>query len=80
MCLSVQAVTFELLHIETSFLACRYIFTISRLSLSNKVIRSRSYEKNDNFTYFKIVKADWKLSCKRTFYHILKKTVRLILH
>ena len=53
-CPSVQAITFELLHIETLFLVCRYIFTISRSILSMKVIesRSRSYEKNDNFTYF----------------------------
>ena len=53
-CLSVQAITFELLHIETSFLVCRYILSISRSSLSIKVIgsRLRSYEKNDNFTYF----------------------------
>ena len=45
--LSVQAITFEPLDIETSFLVCRYIFTISRSSLSIKVIgsRSRSYEK-----------------------------------
>ena len=45
--LSVQAITFESLKIETSFLACRYILTISRSSLSIKVIglRSRSYEK-----------------------------------
>ena len=45
--LSVQAITFELLDIETSFLVCRYILTISRSSLSIKVIgsRSRSYEK-----------------------------------
>ena len=52
-CLSVQAVTFEALHIETSYLECRYIFTISRSNLSIKVIRSRSssYEKNNNFTY-----------------------------
>ena len=52
--LSVQAITFEPLNIETSFLVCRYILTISRSSLSIKVIgsRSRSYEKNDNFTYF----------------------------
>ena len=56
-CPSVQAMTFESLHIETSFLVCRYIFTISRLHLSIKVIgsRSRSYEKNDNFTYFNMV-------------------------
>ena len=53
-CHSVQAITFELLHIETSFLVCRYIFTTFRSSLSIKVIgsRSRSYEKNDHFTYF----------------------------
>ena len=53
-CLSVQAITFEPLDIETSFLVCRYILTISRSRLSIKVIgsRSRSYEKNDSFTYF----------------------------
>ena len=46
-CLSVQAITFELLDIKTSFLVCRYILIISRSSLSIKVIgsRSRSYEK-----------------------------------
>ena len=45
--LSVQAITFEPLNIETSFFVCRYILTISRSSLSIKVIgsRSRSYEK-----------------------------------
>ena len=47
-CLSVQAINFELFHIETSFLVCRYIFTISRL-------RSRSYEKMKNFTYFNML-------------------------
>ena len=53
-CLSVQAITFEPLDIETSFLVCRYILTISRSHLSIKVIgsRSRSYEKSDSFTYF----------------------------
>ena len=53
-CLSIQTVTFEPFDIETLFLACRYILTISRSSLSIKVIgsRSRSYEKNDSFTYF----------------------------
>ena len=52
--LSLQAITFELLDIETSFLVCRYILTTSRSSLSIKVIgsRSRSYEKNDSFSYF----------------------------
>ena len=51
-CPSVQTITFKLLHIETS-----YINTISRSSLSIKVIgsRSRSYEKNDNFTYFNML-------------------------
>ena len=54
MCPSVQAITFEPLHIETSFLVCGYIFTISRSGLSIKVIgsRLRSYEENTNFTYF----------------------------
>ena len=44
---SVQAITFELLDIETSFFVCRYILTTSRSSLSIKIIgsRSRSYEK-----------------------------------
>ena len=53
-CPSALAITFEPLHIETSFLVIRYIFTISRSSMSIKVIgsRPRSYEKNDNFTYF----------------------------
>ena len=46
-CLSVQAITFEPLNIETSFLVCRYILTKSRSSLSIKVFgsRSRPYEK-----------------------------------
>ena len=52
--LSVQAITFEPLDIGTSFLIGRYILTIARSSLIIKVIgsRSRSYEKNDSFTYF----------------------------
>ena len=56
-CPSVQIITLELLHIETSFLVCTYIFTISRSSLIIKVIgsRSRSYERNDNFTYFNML-------------------------
>ena len=40
--LSVQAITFEPLDIETSFLVYRYILTIPRSSLSIKVIGSRS--------------------------------------
>ena len=57
MFLSVQAVTFELLDVETSFLVCRYILAISRSSLSIKVIgsRSRSNEKNDSFTHFNLL-------------------------
>ena len=55
MFLSVQAVTFEPLNIETAFLVCRYNLTISRSSLSIKVIGSRSYEKNDSFTYFNLL-------------------------
>ena len=48
-CLSVQTITFEPLHIGTSFLVWWYILTISRSSLSIKVIgsRSRSCAKND---------------------------------
>ena len=42
---SVQAITFELLHIETSFSVCRYIFTIIRSSLSIKVIGSSHMRK-----------------------------------
>ena len=53
--LSVQAITFEPLDIETSFLVYRYIFTISRSSLSIKLIESTSYEKNDSFTYFNLL-------------------------
>ena len=41
-CVSVWAITFECLGIETSFLVCWYILTISRSSLSIKVIGSRS--------------------------------------
>ena len=54
--LSVQAITFQ-----TSFLVCRYVFTISRSSLSIKVIGSRSghMRKNDNFTYFNLILCMW---------------------
>ena len=41
-CPSVQTITFEPLDIETSFLVCRYIMTISRSCLSINVIGSRS--------------------------------------
>ena len=55
--MSVQAITSEPLHIESLFLAYRYIFTISMSSLSIKVIgsRSKSYEKNYIFTYYNIL-------------------------
>ena len=53
-CPCVQTITFELLDIETSLLVCRYILTISRPSLSIKVIAlgQGHMRKNDNFTYF----------------------------
>ena len=56
-CLSVQAITFELLHIGTSFLVWRYILTISRSSLSIKVIgsRSRSYAKMIIFLFRHVI-------------------------
>ena len=55
--LSVQAITFEPLDIETSFFVCRYILTISSSSLSIKFIgwMSTSYKKNDHFTYFMLL-------------------------
>ena len=40
-CVSVWAITFKFLTIETSFLVCWYILTISRSSLSTKAIGSR---------------------------------------
>ena len=57
MFLSVQAITFELLDIEISLLVCRYILTISKSSLSIKVIgsRSRSYEKKRYIYLFQLV-------------------------
>ena len=55
--LSVQAITFEPLDIETSFLAYRYILTISRSSLSIKVIYQGQghMRKNDSLTYFNFI-------------------------
>ena len=79
-CLSVQSIPFEPLHIETSFLAYRYILTISRLSLSIKVIGSmlRSYKKNDHFTYFNMfIPCTWPWVIIRSRSHIkLKVTSR----
>ena len=49
--MSVQAITFELLKLETSFLAYIYSLTISRSSLSIKVIGSRS-RSNEKLTCF----------------------------
>ena len=56
-CMSVQAITFEPLHIETSFLVYRYIFTISRSRLSIKVICQGQghVRKMYNFTYFNML-------------------------
>ena len=49
--LSVQAITFELLDIETSFLLSRYILTISR-SLGQG---QGHMERNDSLTYFNLL-------------------------
>ena len=56
-CMFVQAITFELLHKETSFLVYRYIFTISRSSLSIKIISQGQghVRKMYNFTYFNML-------------------------
>ena len=56
-CLSVcvcvcSALTFECLDLETSFLACRYIFIISRSSSYMKVIGSRSRSKDGKYQNF----------------------------
>ena len=53
-CVSVQAVTFEPLDIETSFLVCKYILTISRSSLVSRSMGQGQghMRKNDSFTYF----------------------------
>ena len=48
---SVQAITFEPLDIETSYLVCRYILTIPR-SLGQGQGHVR---KNDSFTYFNLL-------------------------
>ena len=51
-CLSLQAITFELLHIGTSFLVWRYILTISRSGLSIKVkVKCKIFL----FTYFNLL-------------------------
>jgi len=39
-----EALTFASFDLETLFLVCGYIFTISRPSFSMKVTRSRSYD------------------------------------
>ena len=48
--LSIQAITFEPLKVGTSFLVHTYLLTISRSSLSIKVIGSRSGLNCNNFT------------------------------
>ena len=55
--LSVQAIIFELLDIETSFLVCRYILTISRSSLVSRSLGQGQghMRKNDDFTYFNLL-------------------------
>ena len=51
MCPSVQAITFEPLHTEPSFLVYRYIFTISK-PLGQSQGHTR---KKNNFAYFNIL-------------------------
>ena len=55
--LSVQAITFELLDIETSFLVCRYILTISRSSLSiqGHWVKVKVILEKMSFTYFNLL-------------------------
>ena len=55
--LSVQAITFEPLDIETSFLVCRYILTIPRTNLSSRSLGPGQghMRKNDYFTYFNLL-------------------------
>ena len=48
-CISVQGITFEQSKLATSFLVYRYIFAISRSSLSTNVIASRS-RSNENIS------------------------------
>ena len=50
-CVTVQAITFEGVDIETSFLVWCYILTISRSSLSIKVIGSRSSSSHENANF-----------------------------
>ena len=60
-CLCVQVITFEPHDIGTLFWVYRYILTISKSSLSIKVIGS-----NDNFTYFNLL-----MLCM--WLHVIKK-------
>ena len=63
-CLSVQAITFELLKFGTSFLAYMYILTISMSPLSIKVTGSRS---NEKLTYFYITITSVDLHATKTY-------------
>ena len=63
-CLSVRAITFEPVDIETSFLAWWYILTISRSSLSIKVIGSRSSHENAPLTTW--TSLELSLTCLRS--------------
>ena len=56
--LSVQATTFEPLDIETSFLVCRYILTISKVKFEYQGhwLKVQGHiRKNDDFTYFNLL-------------------------
>ena len=59
LCVSVQTITFEPLHIGTSILLQRYILTISRSHLSIKVIGSRSCAKN----YYLLISTCYSFVC-----------------
>ena len=66
-CLPVQAITFEPLHIEILFLVCRYIVTISRSSISIKIIgKVKVIWENYNFPYL-----DMLILC--VWLHIINK-------
>ena len=55
--LSVQAITFEPLNIETSFLVCRYILTyLGQVWVSRSLGQGQGHmRKNDSFTYFNLL-------------------------
>ena len=65
-CVSVWAITFEPVDIETSFLVWWYILTISRSSLSVKVIGSRSRSSHGNANFAAWTSVSLGLTCLRS--------------